>query len=147
LRLRTHFDLSKIRGCYEQAAYHIPGTSEIVPTVRFYIDAEKTRWWERLIGKTKKDGQKANFGGKRTAEGFVYKGEGWMHPDQKIEAGDRIFPVEGVFHAIALYHAGIKAVAGFSSGNVPEKVIKACPEARWVVALDRDTMKKGKLRA
>ena len=147
LGLDRGFDLSKIRGCYEQAAYHIPGTSEIVPTVRFYIDAQKTRWWERLIGKTKKDGQKANFGGKRTAEGFVYKGEGWMHPDQTIEAGDRVFLVEGVFHAIALYHAGIKAVAGFSSGNVPEKVIKACPEARWVVALDRDTMKKGKLRA
>lgn len=140
LGLDRGFDLSRIRGWYEQAAWAIPRTTDHVPTVRFYLDQERTRYWERLIGRTKKDGQKGHFGGKRKEDGTLFQGDVWAPPGQALERGDRCFLVEGIFHAIALHHAGHKAAAQFSCNHFPETYIAANKGKgiHWIIALDSD---------
>lgn len=144
LAMDRGFDLSKIRTWYEQAAWPIPGTQDYIPTVRFYLDEGRTRWWERLIGRTKKDGKKAHFGGRRKEDGSLYAGDAWVPPGQSLEDGDRCFIVEGIFHAIALVHAGYKAIAAFSCGHFPATYIEANAKRRirWTLALDSDNAGK-----
>lgn len=140
LGLDRGFDLSRIRGWYEQAAYQVPGTTEYIPTVRFYLDEGRTRWWERLIGRNGRDGQKAHFGGQRKDDGTLFQGDHWAPPGQELEDGERCFIVEGIFHAIALHHCGIKAVAAFSCNHFPSQVIERNKgkDIRWILALDSD---------
>jgi hypothetical protein len=140
LTIDRGFDLSKIQGWYEQAAWPVPGTTDYIPTVRFYLDEGRTRWWERLIDRTKKDGQKANFGGRKKDDGSLFSGDAWTPPGMALEDGDRCFIVEGIFHAIALHHAGYKAIAAFSCSHFPSTFIEANAKRRirWVVALDSD---------
>lgn len=140
LGLDRGFDLSKMRGWYEQGAYQIPGTTEYIPTVRFYLDEGRTRWWERLIGRNGKDGQKAHFDGKRKEDGTLFQGDHWAPPGQELADGERCFIVEGIFHAIALHHCGIKAIAAFSCSHFPAKLIEQHKGRgiRWIVALDSD---------
>lgn len=140
LALDRGFDLGKIRGWYEQGAYPVHGTDRYIPTVRFYLDAAHTRWWERLIGRKGNNGNKANFGGKRKDDGTLYRGDAWMPPGMTIEKLDRVFLVEGIFHAIALHHAGFKAAACFSCNSFPEDIIKAHAGkgVKWTVAMDAD---------
>lgn len=140
LALDRGFDLGKIRGWYEQGACPIHGTDQYIPTVRFYLDAARTRWWERLIGRKGNNGNKANFGGKRKDDGTLFRGDAWIPPGMAIEKLDRVFLVEGIFHAIALYHAGFKAVACFSCNTFPDVFIKehAAKSVKWTVAMDAD---------
>ncbi|WBF68281.1 toprim domain-containing protein [Desulfovibrio subterraneus] len=135
LGMNRGFDLSKIRGWYDQGTYQYPHSSYFTPTVRFYLDKEKNIYWQRLI-KPLADAQnkgKARFNGD-------YKGMVWAPPTLTIEKGDRVFIVEGIFHAIALYHVGIKAVAALSSSNFPDAFIEAHRDKKvcWVLALDGD---------
>jgi hypothetical protein len=69
LREDRGFHLIRCRTWYDQEYYRLEETGESMPTVRFYIDKGRTVYWERLIGKTKADGQKANFGGQRKKNG------------------------------------------------------------------------------
>ena len=140
LALDRGFDLGKIRGWYEQGSYPIHNTDQYIPTVRFYLDAARTRWWERLIGRKGNNGNKASFGGKRKDDGSLYRGDAWTPPGMTIEKLDRVFLVEGIFHAIALYHAGFKAVACFSCNTFPDDFIKAhaSKSVKWTVAMDAD---------
>lgn len=147
LAINRGFDLSKIRGWYEQAAYPIPHSDRFVPAVRFYIDARKTRYWERLIGKGK-DGEKAHFGGKRKDDNSLFKGDVWAPPKFTLEKGEECYITEGIFHAIALHHAGIKAVAAFSSNHYPSAFFDqhAKKGVKWVWALDSDNAGKEGMR-
>jgi len=140
LALTRGFDLSKIRGWYEQAACQMPRTNFYFTTVRFYLDKERTRYWERIIDKTEKAGKKAHFGGRRKPDGSVFKGDVWTPPGQTLKKGDTCFIVEGIFHAIALYHHGIKVAAAFSCNNFPSNFIKQHEkkEIMWVLGLDGD---------
>ena len=140
LALDRGFDLGKIRGWYEQGSYPIHNTDQYIPTVRFFLDAARTRWWERLIGRKGNNGNKASFGGKRKDDGSLYRGDAWTPPGMTIEKLDRVFLVEGIFHAIALYHAGFKAVACFSCNTFPDDFIKAhsAKSVKWTVAMDAD---------
>lgn len=142
LAMDRGFDLGKIRGWYEQAAHQIPHSTTYIPSVRFYLDAHRTRWWERLMGRNGKDGKgaKALFGGRKKEDGSLYRGEAWMPPGMTIEKLDRVFIVEGIFHAIALFHAGYKAVAAFSCNSFPDAFIAAHAKksVKWTVAMDAD---------
>ena len=133
------FAMLHCRSYYDQETYPLKN-GEAVPTARFYLDKERTRYWERLIGKTKEDGQKANIGGRRKQDKSLFKGDAWCPPDLKITAGDKIYITEGIFHAIALKHAGKKAVAAISSGNFAGNFIKqhAGAEITWILAYDGD---------
>jgi len=135
------FALVKLRGCYQQAVERIEvsdGVYEQVPSIRFYLDAERTRYWARLIDKTKKDGQKAHFAGKRKPDGTLFRGDYWMPPKMEIQEGDTVFIVEGIFHAIAFWLAGFKAIAAFSCNNFPAAAIEEYKGKRisWMLALD-----------
>jgi hypothetical protein len=140
LREDRGFHLIRCRTWYDQESYRITETGEAVPTVRFYLDPERTRFWERLIGKTKADGQKAHVGGKRKANGEVFRGDAWTPPGQELQPGDKCFITEGIFHAIALEHAGKKVAAAISSVNFPSELIEANKGKGivWVLALDGD---------
>ncbi len=134
------FNLVRCRSWYDQENYRLPETGESVPTVRFYIDKERTVYWERLIGKTKADGQKANFGGKRKANGSLFQGDAWTPPEQELQPGDFCYITEGIFHAIALEHAGKKVAASLTSTTFPANFIEANKEKdiTWILALDGD---------
>lgn len=146
LGLNRGFDLGKIRGWYEQGGYPL-GNGQTLPTVRFYLDAEKTRFWERIIGKGR-EGQKAHFGGKRKQDHSLYKGEVWTPPGFALERLEECFIVEGIFHAIALFHAGVKAVAAFSCNNFPQLFFEqhAQKGVKWIWALDPDAAGKTGMR-
>ena len=134
------FDLSKIRGWYEQASHQIPNTQTYYPTVRFYLDPHNTRYWERFIEGANKDGKKAHFGGKRKPDNTLYRGDVWAPPGFTLSRLEECYIVEGIFHAIALYHAGIKAVAAFSADHFATAFIEAHKKkgVKWVLALDSD---------
>ncbi|ADU61450.1 MAG: toprim domain-containing protein [Pseudodesulfovibrio sp.] len=127
------FDLSKIRGWYEQGAHQFPRSNDFAPTVRFYLDREAGVYWERFIDIRPKDGRKAHFQGS-------YRGMAWTPPNFELQDGDRCFLVEGCFHAIALAHIDIKAAACLSCVNYPAKLIETNKGkgVTWVIALDGD---------
>ncbi len=136
------FNLTRCRAWYDQEGHRLKESGEFVPTIRFYLDPERTRYWERLIGKTKADGQKAHIGGQRKTDtdGTLFRGDAWTPPEQDLVQGDECYITEGIFHAIALEHAGKKVAAAISSVNFPENFITANKgkEITWVLALDGD---------
>ncbi|AMO55959.1 hypothetical protein GZ77_07350 [Endozoicomonas montiporae] len=140
LSQNRHFDLARIRSWYSQEAWRNPETGEYCDTIRFYLDEKKTRYWERLIDKTKGDGQKANFGGMRKKDGSIYKGDAWLPPGVSINRKDEVWIVEGIFHATALHHVGKKAAGAFSCNNFPENLIKENKGKgiTWILALDNE---------
>lgn len=139
------FDLSKIRGWYEQGSAYVEELDKHFHTVRFYLDEDKTRWWERLIDVEGHEAiKKAHFGGKRKPDGTIYQGDAWTPPGQTLEKGERCFLVEGVFKAIALHHCGYKVAALLSCNNYPANFIEQHKGRliRWVWALDGDNAGK-----
>lgn len=134
------FKLPLCRKWYDQEGHRLKGSGEYVPTIRFYLDQERTRYWERLIGKTKADGQKAHVGGRRKQNGSLFRGDAWVPPGQVLEKGDKCFITEGIFHAIALIHAGQKVAAAISSSNFPAHLIDEHKGKGiiWILALDGD---------
>ncbi len=142
LGLNRGFDLSRIRGWYEQAAHHVPNTTLYIPTVRFYLDQGRTRYWERLLGKgPSADYRKAHFGGKRKADGTLYKGDVWAPPGFTLERGDICYITEGIFHAIALSLCGYKAASAMSANTYPADFLAAHAKkgVHWIWALDSGT--------
>ena len=132
LAMDRGFDLSKIRGWYEQAFFQIPDTNTGCPAVRFYLNEDRKNFWQRLIDPPK-GVKKARFHGS-------YKGHVWAPPGFELQKGDRCMIVEGIFHAIALVHAGYKAVSAFSSNHFPDAFIESHKGKgiAWSLALDGD---------
>ncbi|MFO6239110.1 toprim domain-containing protein, partial [Pseudomonas aeruginosa] len=65
-------------------------------------------------------GIQANEGKKAHIKyGTNYQNKGWTPPGQVIEKNDKVFIVEGIFHAIALWLAGYKVIASISANNFP----------------------------
>lgn len=151
------FDMTKIATWFTQELYQLPDKSRTVPTVRFYIDEQKERFWERLIDVTKEQAkQRNNIGGNRKKipfdhkdyddyNGTLYKGEWWTPPGQVIEKGDKVFLVEGIFHAIALHLCGYKVAAIFAAGNFPFLSMRDHfgKQVVWIWSLDDDKAGRG----
>ncbi|MGL1932158.1 MAG: toprim domain-containing protein [Desulfotalea sp.] len=133
------FKMVVCRPFYSQENYKLK-SGKAVSTIRFYLDAEKTRFWERLIGETKEDGQKANIGGKRKDDKSIYKGDVWQPPNLKVAKDGEIFITEGIFHALALIHGKKNAVAAIGSSNFAINFIKkhVGKDITWVLAYDGD---------
>ena len=131
LALNRNFDLSLIRGFYEQASWQIPDTNNFIPSIRFLINSQGA-YWERLL-RNGPDGRKAVFRGS-------YKGDAWTPPGQVLEEGDRVHLVEGCFHAIGFLHVGWKSAACMSCNNFPSNLVEAHKDKNitWVLALDGD---------
>lgn len=71
---------------------------------------------------------------------MTYLGNGWMPPGMVIHRSDRVYIVEGIFHAIALHLAGFKVIASISANNFPWTLVEAHKgqSITWVIALDDD---------
>lgn len=131
------FPLNKIGSWFEQGALRLPN-GRYAETVRFML--WDGYWWDRLINERDirdnlKNGKpnKADF-----KFGITYRDKCWQPPGQVIQEQDIVYIVEGIFHAIAFYLAGYKAVAAFSSNNLPRELIQANRNKRitWALAYD-----------
>ena len=134
LQRNRGFDTSKMQGWYTQGRRQLADDSW-GDTVRFPVC---NGYWERLIDAravARNDGDKAGI-----KYGMSYKGQGWVPPGQTFESNDRVYIVEGIFHAIALHLAGYKAIAAISCNNFPWQIIEANQGKliTWVIALDND---------
>jgi len=128
------FDISKLKGWYEQGRRKMKD-EQWADTVRFPLC---DGYWERIIDATMvtaNGGDKAGIKSKMS-----YKGGAWVPPGMSIEQGDTVYVVEGIFHAIALFLAGYKAIASISANNFPWDIIEAHKglKVRWIIALDDD---------
>jgi len=134
LQRNRGFDISKMTGWYEQSRRKMKD-NQWADTVRFPLC---DGYWERIIDATMvtaNGGDKAGIKYKMS-----YKGGAWVPPGMSIEQGDTVYVVEGIFHAIALFLAGYKAVASISANNFPWDIIEAHKglKVRWIIALDDD---------
>ncbi|WP_207267450.1 toprim domain-containing protein [Pseudomonas sp. GW101-3H06] len=134
LQRNRGFDISQMKGWYTQGRRKLKN-KEWADTVRFPLC---DGYWERLIDATAvaaNDDDKAGI-----KYGMSYKGNGWIPPGMTIDRNDRIYIVEGIFHAIALHQAGFKAIASISCVNFPWSILEAHKgkSITWVIALDDD---------
>ena len=134
LQRNRGFDITKMKGWYEQARRKM-ADGQWADTVRFPLC---DGYWERIIDATMvtaNGGDKAGIKWKMS-----YKSGAWVPPGMTIEQGDSVYVVEGIFHAIALFLAGYKAVASISANNFPWDIIEANKgkKVRWIIALDDD---------
>lgn len=143
------FDLDTVQGWYSQETYWDYERNISSATVRFRINDRDH--WERLIDKPHRFGKKkAHFN-----RGAQFKGLAWVPPGLDLAQGKELWIVEGIFDAIALYHASIPAVAAFSCNNYPEQfldTLKATREEagedmpRIIWAMDGDAAGVGYIR-
>jgi len=134
LQRNRGFDISQLTGCYTQGRRKLKD-GQWADTVRFPLC---NGHWERLIDAT---AVKANANIKAgIKKGMTYLGNGWLPPGLKINRSDRLYIVEGIFHAIALHLAGFKAIASISANNFPWALIEANKgkSITWVISLDDD---------
>jgi hypothetical protein len=134
------FPLERVSPWYEQGSYWNPNGDKGTATVRFWLNAEKTVYWERFVEPvtiTDKDGsqdvRQHSFSG-------AFKGLYWQPPGQTIESKDKIHICEGIFKAMALALKGYKAISIMSSGSFPENLLTEhdYKDVKWILALDND---------
>lgn len=134
LQRNRRFDIARLAGWYNQARRKLADES-FADTVRFDL---ADGYWERIIDAR----AVAANGGKKAGIrfGMTYRGKGWEPKGQTYGKDDLVFVVEGIFHAIALWLAGYKAIASISANNFPWEIIEANQGkgVRWVIALDDD---------
>ncbi|MEN4946793.1 toprim domain-containing protein [Pseudomonas proteolytica] len=128
------FDISKLKGWYSQGRRKLADQTWAA-TVRFPLC---DGYWERIIDTAAvaaNNGDKAGIKSKMT-----YRGSGWMPTGMTLGKHDRVYVVEGIFHAIALHLAGFKAIASISCNNFPWDIVEAHKDQSitWVIALDDD---------
>ncbi len=140
MQLIRGLPLDKVKGLYQQATIHNPATGEYHASLRFFLNVEKTTYWERVIDGEATLARKANFGGKRHTDGTLYAGQYWQPDDMQILRGDTIYITEGILDCLSLWVNDYKAVAALTCGNFPEQLIKQHQHhhIQWVYALDND---------
>jgi len=141
LSLMRGFDPELISGWYEQDKYWNPHGDKGTATVRFYLNTEKTVFWEKFIDPVKVKDEKGQTKTMVNRAIGPRTGLWWQPPILEINEKDHVYLCEGVFDAIALNLNGLKAVAVMTSGAFPEKAIQAHrgKKITWVIALDNDT--------
>lgn len=120
-------DVARLNGWFEQGEYVDTKTMKGTATVRFYLDQEKTRYWQRLIDFKKEffpTTGKGDFRGKRKEDGTFYQGDWWAPPGQPLDPMRPIYMVEGIFDALALNEAGYQARSLMTCHNFPENELK-----------------------
>lgn len=135
------FNLSILQNTWQQGAIPLrDGT--FAETVKFPL--WYNHYWQRIIDKRKIPLQKDPPGKRKKAKfspGITYSGKCWIPPGMVLKKKDTVRIVEGIFHAIALWMYGYKAVAAFSCNNLPTEYIEQHKdlEIEWVLAYDNDT--------
>lgn len=146
MSMQRGFPLQKIGTWFEQGTLKLPN-GRAAETVRFML--WDGFWWDRLINtKDIRDNLKNGKPNKADFKfGITYRDKCWTPPGQKIESGDTVYIVEGIFHAIAFYLAGYKVAAAFSSNNLPKELIKANVNKKITWCLAYDAGNAGELAA
>lgn len=136
------FQTEKMRGWYTQQNYlyqpqeakEQKQAGERVTSVRFALPFPMQGNWDRFL-----DGE--HFG-KKTYLGAGAKLNGWMWtpPGQTLNPGDKLYVTEGIFDAIALYHAHKKVAAIMGVSNKPQDFVDnhAHLNLHYIIALDND---------
>lgn len=134
------FDLAQITDWFEQGLFYRADTDSTTATVRFFLDKEKTRYWERLIDFQKgKFKAKAHFAGQRKEDGSFYRGDVWLPPRVMIDSQRPLYFVEGIFDAITFWLCGKQAASLMSSVNYPEHFLETLDPAQTLIfALDNN---------
>lgn len=129
------FDIGKLQGWYTQGRRQMKPSGVWADTVRFPLC---DGYWERIIDARAIAGNEDQKAGIKA--GMRYNNAGWIPPGQTIEKHDRVYIVEGIFHAIALHLAGFKTIAAISCVNFPWDIVEANAGKliTWVIALDDD---------
>lgn len=126
-------DITRLRGNYTQEHYvdrDLDGHPSTA-TVRFPLPGGG--YWERLIDRPHRFGKKKarfNFGG-------GHKGHWWTPPGLNLATVEKLWIVEGIFDAYALWLNGIAAVAAMTCNNYPEHALAELAKQR---AGDRPTL-------
>lgn len=140
LSLIRGFDVSKIKGWYDQASFYSSTDKVGTECVRFYLNHQKDIWFDRFVEDlniTNKHGKKEkrnkNFKG-------AYQGLWWQPPTLEIKDGSEVIFTEGILDAIALNINGYPAVSIMSAGTFPSESIKPYlgKNITWVIGLDND---------
>ncbi|MFJ3157799.1 hypothetical protein ACIPIX_27050 [Pseudomonas protegens] len=113
LQRNRGFDVAKLYGWYSQARRKMK-SGDWADTVRFPLC---NGYWERIIDERMVAANKGDKAGIKFQ--MSYQNNGWMPPGQTIAKSDRVYVVEGIFHAIALHLAGYKAIASITYGGLP----------------------------
>ncbi|MCU7215127.1 toprim domain-containing protein [Pseudomonas sp. VE 196-7] len=134
LKRNRGFDVAKLAGWYTQAKRKMK-SGVWADTVRFPLC---NGYWERIIDESMVAANKGDKAGIKFE--MSYQNSGWTPPGQTIEKSDRVYVVEGIFHAIALHLAGKKAIASISCVNFPWAIVEANKGklVTWVIGLDDD---------
>ncbi|TMU71382.1 hypothetical protein FGA82_26370 [Pseudomonas fluorescens] len=134
LKRNRGFDVAKLVGWYTQAKRKMK-SGVWADTVRFPLC---NGYWERIIDESMVAANKGDKAGIKFE--MSYQNSGWTPPGQTIEKSDRVYVVEGIFHAIALHLAGKKAIASISCVNFPWAIVEANKGklVTWVIGLDDD---------
>ena len=136
------FNDGKIAGLYEQG-YRPIGKGITAPTVRIRLWDDC--YWERIIDKKHVviAGRKNHF-----KKGTRIKNRHWEPKGFTLEDNDTCYITEGIFNAWVFMHEGKKAVASFSSNNLPLDLINDNRKRGivWVLAYDNDKAGIGHVR-
>ena len=140
MQLVRGLPLNKVQGLYQQSRIYNKATGQHHASIRFFLNQAKTTYWERVIDAEAELERKANFGGKRHADGTLYTGQYWQPDGMQILHGDTIYITEGIFDCLSLWVNDYKAVAALTCGNFPEQLIKQYQHnhIQWIYALDND---------
>ncbi|MEJ1390105.1 MAG: toprim domain-containing protein [Candidatus Sedimenticola sp. (ex Thyasira tokunagai)] len=141
MQMQRGFDLTKIKGWYDQGSFFHADADKGTATVRFWLDDRRTIHMERFVEQVtitdpdtgERTKRKAHFKGS-------HEGMAWAPPGMKVEHNDEIMIVEGCLDAIACTLNGFKAVAALSCVNYPKHYIDQHKgkNITWVWALDND---------
>lgn len=140
LMYQRGFNISRIKGWYEQGNFWHANADKGTATVRFWLDEGRTIHMERFVEEvtlTEESGEKK----KRRAHFYgSHGGLWWQPPTLNINHGDIVYLVEGILDAIALTLNGIKAVSTLSCSNYPATSLAAHKDKKvtWIWALDND---------
>ena len=129
-----HFNPGIIAGWYDQGYYPLKNQT-LAPTVR--ITLWNGGYWERLI-----DRKHIAVAGKKNhfKKGTTFSGKCWTPPELELEDDDECFIAEGIFNAWVFLHMDRKAIASFSSNNLPVEFIEKHRKRGilWTFAFDND---------
>lgn len=109
------FHLEKLKGLYTQEYYKDYDLKIGSVTVRFPIgQGDKAGWFERLVD------HKKPLPKTRNKPGWSSGGHSWVPPGIEWHSQKEIWVTEGLFDAIALWLAGIPAIAVLGAENYPK---------------------------
>lgn len=131
------FDLQQIGKCWEQESYyHTNAKPNGSVTIRFYLNAERTEFYEHLIKPLMIDIDGAK---QRKTENIKGKTSWWNHPAHPIEDNKTVVITERVIDALSFIQNGQNAVAILNAKYLPDTIEQYTGKGiTWLFAFNND---------